>query len=92
MTTQAKDTRYELISTMMKDGKVKEFNDIFKFIPKTVVAKDLGKKVDRFTDLMDNVGGFTLEEIFELADLCDLTKAQMYQLMEAAYMTHKKRP
>lgn len=91
MTTQTKDHRYEFISTMMKDGKIKEFNDIFKFIPKTVVAKDLGKKVDRFTELMDNVGGFTLQEVFELADLCDLTKAQMYQLMEAAYIAANKK-
>ncbi len=44
-----RDPRYDLIRSMINDGKIVSFNDIFKFIPKTIVAKDLGKKVDRFT-------------------------------------------
>ncbi|WP_431215069.1 hypothetical protein ACQ86N_10260 [Puia sp. P3] len=39
-----RDERYTIVRTMYEAGHVASFNDIFKYIPKTVVANDLGKK------------------------------------------------
>jgi len=50
-----RDPRYELVKPMVENGKIEVFTDIFKYIPKTKVATDLGKKVDRFNELMNNV-------------------------------------
>ena len=43
-----RDSRYNVIKAMIADGNIVTFNDIFEYIPKTIVAIDLGKKVDRF--------------------------------------------
>lgn len=84
-----RDHRYDLIKPMIIGGKIKSFNDIFKFIPKTVVATDLGKKVDRFTDLMNRVEGFTLEDLFLMAKSFDIEESQMLMLVENQYKINK---
>ena len=86
-----RDPRYDLIKPMFIGGKIKSFNDIFKFIPKTVVATDLGKKVDRFTELMNRIEGFTLEELFMMAKFCDLDESQMLKLAENEYKISKSK-
>lgn len=80
-----RDPRYDLIKSMLSEGNIVFFTDIFKYIPKTVVANDLGKKVDRFTVMMNHVEKFTLEEVFRLAAMCKLTDEQMYTLMHNEY-------
>jgi hypothetical protein len=86
-----RDPRYSLIKPMITGGKITSFTDIFKFIPKTVVANDLGKKVDRFTELMKNVEGFTLEELFVIAKFCDIDKSEMLKLAENEYIISKSK-
>ncbi len=85
-----RDRRYELIRTMFNDGKIQTLNDIFEFIPKTVVATDLGKKVDRFTALISKVEKFTVEDLFRIGKLCDLEETQMFQLVLKDYYIQKK--
>jgi hypothetical protein len=75
---------------MFNDGKIKTLNDIFEFVPKTVVANDLGKKVDRFTALINKVERFTLEDLFRIAKLCDLEESQILQLVMKDYSMQKK--
>lgn len=88
---EKRDSRYELIRPMFNGGKIKTLTDIFKFIPKTVVAGDLGKKVDRFTALINKVERFTLEELFRIADLCDLERSQILQLVMEDYTSQKRK-
>jgi len=45
-----KDNRYNIIKALIDSGHIKTFRDVFTFIPKTTVYKDLGvnfKKFDR---------------------------------------------
>jgi len=84
-----RDTRYDIIKPMIADGKVMSFNDIFKYIPKTVVARDLGKKVDRFTELMNKVEDFTLGEMFYMGGLFRLSESEILKLAENEYLIHK---
>ncbi|MES1160739.1 MAG: hypothetical protein ABUM51_08280, partial [Bacteroidota bacterium] len=56
---------------------------------KTIVATDLGKKVDRFTVLMKRVDRFTLEELFMVAAFCNLNEKQMIKLVMNEY-SHQK--
>jgi hypothetical protein len=86
-----RDSRYNLIKPMIADGKIGTFNDIFEYIPKTIIATDLGKKVDRFNKLMNKVEGFTLEEIYRIGSFCDLGERQMYELVEAEYFKSKSK-
>jgi len=84
-----RDARYDLIKPMFIGGKIKTFSDIFKFIPKTVVATDLGKKVDRFTDLMNKVEGFTVQELFMMATFFELEESEILSLVENQYKMSK---
>ncbi|HWK02109.1 MAG TPA: hypothetical protein VNS58_00660 [Puia sp.] len=86
-----RDRRYELISVLFKEGKIQTFNDIFVFVPKTIVATNMGKKVDRFTLLMNRVEKFTLENIFQIGKLCDLGESQMLELVMKEYSIQKKK-
>ena len=86
-----RDSRYNVIKAMIADGNIVTFNDIFEYIPKTIVAIDLGKKVDRFNKLMNKVDGFTLEEIYRIGSFCGLSERQIYELVEAEYFKGKSK-
>lgn len=86
-----RDNRYNVIRAMIADGNIVTFNDIFEYIPKTIVATDLGKKVDRFNKLMNKPDGFTLEEIYRIGSFCGLTERQIYELVEAEYFKSKSK-
>lgn len=86
-----RDDRYTIVNTMYGAGHIVSFNDIFKYIPKTVVALDLGKKVDRFNKLMNKVEGFTIEEIYMIGSFCGFNERQIYELVEAEYLKSKSK-
>ena len=88
---QNRDTRYDLIKPMINAGNIESFNDIFKYIPKTVVANDLGKKVDRFTALMNRVEKFTVEELFTIARFCSINDQKILELMYNEHLKNKKK-
>jgi len=86
-----RDTRYDTIKHLITEGKIKSFNDIFKYVPKTIVSNDLGKKVDRFTELMNRVDGFTLAELFLIAKFCEINETQIFSLALNEYKKNKSK-
>lgn len=84
-----RDHRYDLIKPMIASGKIQSFNDIFKYIPKTVVAKDLGKKVDRFNTLMSRVEEFMLSDLFIIAGFFELEEDDIVKLIMIDYKNNK---
>ena len=81
-----RDARYAIIKPMLNTGEIQSFVDIFKFIPKSVVAADLGKKVDRFTELMNRIEEFTVGELLIIGNWCNLSISEMFKLVEAEYL------
>lgn len=86
---RSEDARYLIIKPMLQDGKIKTFLDIFTFIPPTIVAKDLGKRGPRFAELINSLEGFTLEELLLLARFFNLTRAEMFQLIDTQLSQRK---
>ena len=84
-----RDHRYDLIKPMIENGKIIFFNDIFKYIPKTVVAKDLGKKVDRFNTLMSRVEEFMLQDLFIIAGFFEIDEDVIVRLVMNDYKRNK---
>ena|ERR1700759_4438348 len=78
-----RDPRYSLIKPMLDDGEIQTFADIFKYIKRSVVAADLGKKVGRFSELVSNVDDFKVKELRLMAMFCNLTLAEIFKLIEA---------
>ncbi|MBN9381222.1 MAG: hypothetical protein J0H74_10665 [Chitinophagaceae bacterium] len=86
-----RDPRYEIIKPMLNEGKIQSFPDIFKFIKKSVVAADLGKRGPRFTELINRVEDFTVKELLIIARLCGLTEAEMFKLVEMELVKRKSK-
>lgn len=86
-----RDPRYEIIKPMLNEGKIQSFPDIFKFIKKSVVAADLGKRGPRFTELINKVEDFTVKELLIIARLCSLTEAEMFKLVEMELAKRKSK-
>ena len=82
--------RFKVVHSMHKTGELKSFNDIFLYIPKTVVANKLGKKVDRFNELMSDVGKFTLDEVAFIASLFDISVKDINELWLKEYSMQKE--
>lgn len=67
-----KDPRYKVVQIMIQEGAVKTFKDIFKYIPKTVVAKELHKNNNRMGEMIDIPTQFTFAEVVTLAELIEV--------------------
>ena len=76
-----RDHRYAVIRPLYEEGKIKTFMDIFRYVPRTVVAGDLGKKVARFSAQLNHLENFDLSDLFLIGNLCQLTRTQMLKLM-----------
>ena len=81
-----RDTRYDLIEPMMSQGKIVAFLDIFKYIRKTVVAIDLGKKVDRFTVMMHDPKKFSVGDVYKMGVLFKISAKKVFELIDNEYL------
>lgn len=80
-----KDLRYQTANIVLQSNKViKQFKDIFKIIPKSIVSKDLRTNNNRMQALIDNPGNFTYAEIAEIAGLIGCDYRQLRELVEKA--------
>ena len=58
-----KDERYKAVKRLIEKGDITEFNEMFTYIPKTVVARDLGAAPARFSEKMNLIEKFTLQRL-----------------------------
>jgi hypothetical protein len=63
------DARYDIVKMMIAAGKIKSFSDIFIYIPKTTVYKDLGINFNRFCRAISDPSLFKGKELLTLAEL-----------------------
>ena len=68
-----KDKRYLQIKTMAKIGEIKTLTDLFKYI----VAQDINKGRSTWS----NYGSYTFDQVYKLAELCELTFMETFQLI-----------
>lgn len=87
----SRDDRYNLIKPMLQSGQLKSLNDIFRYVPKTVVATDLGKQNKRFNHLMYKVKDFTLGELVALGKLCHLEVSEILHLAEVEFLNQTRK-
>ncbi len=80
-----KDPRYQTVNIVLQSNKViKQFKDIFKIIPKSIVSKDMHTNNNRMQNLIDYPGNFTFEEIAEIAGLIGCEYGRLRDLVEKA--------
>jgi hypothetical protein len=77
-----KDNRYHLIRPKLRRKEIKIFSDLFNILPRTLVARDLGKEKGRFNELVHNPNEFTYSELRKLSDNCELDFNGLSMLIE----------
>jgi len=76
-----RDPRFETIKPSMKEGKIKKFSDIFHHVKITVVARSLGKRTDRFKELVETLNDFYIRELVMIAHLFGITVDETLHLV-----------
>lgn len=87
----AKDPRYNLIRPKYKRDEIRLFSDIFLTLPKSLVAKDLGKEKRRFNELVDNPNEFTYSELRKFSSNCEMSISEFGLLIEKEHANDQPR-
>lgn len=72
-------------------GDIKSFNEFFSEIPKTVVAKDMRFKIDRFRKYVSSPERFSIENIFTMAFLFEIDQFIFLWLVFEQYRVNQKK-
>ena len=84
-----KDERYKAVKRLIEKGDITEFNEMFTYIPKTVVARDLGAAPARFSEKMNLIEKFTLQDMFSIAKLLEVESIAVLRLADNQYSAQK---
>jgi hypothetical protein len=84
-----KDERYKAVKRLIEKGDITEFNQMFTYIPKTVVARDLGAAPARFSEKMNLIEKFTLQDMFAIAKLLDVENMAVLKIASSQYSAQK---
>ncbi|TDX02196.1 hypothetical protein [Dinghuibacter silviterrae] len=78
---EEKDIRYGYVRSVWKAGDLNSFDEIFRIIPRSVVATDLHLNYERFSAKVLNPRKFSLQDIHKLALLIGMPFKDLIQLI-----------
>lgn len=84
------DRRYDSIKFMIEAGHITEFQQIFHYIPKSLLGKHLHTNNPRMTRLVTNVDDLTVDEIFSISSLFNVDHNKIVHIVCAQYLKSKK--
>ena len=76
-----KDHRYLPVKIMLLDGLIPNFKDIFRIVPKTIVAKDAGIKIVSFNMMIDNPNRFSIGKLRLIAHFIEVNPEVLVNLV-----------
>ena len=76
-----RDPRYGYVKSIWKAGDLSSFAEVFRIVPKAVVAKDMGVNFERLAMRIYEPQHFRFREIIEIALLIEVEPAAMIQLV-----------
>lgn len=68
------DERYSMVAMLIRAGGIGTLEKLFKLLPKTTMAKDMGINVNRLTNCLLNPYHFTLKDITSMAGLLGIDR------------------
>ena len=87
-----RDPRYNLIRPKFKREEIRLFSEIFQTLPRSLVAKDLGKEKGRFNELVDNPNEFTYSELKKFSSNCEMSISEFSTLVENEHPNDQPKP
>src|SRR5581483_4577552 len=85
----AKDKRYRTIKNLITAGHITRFMQILEYVPKTVMAKDLGMHHQTFEKLLKDPEKFTFKQSFWIASLIEVEVKVIIDLTYAQCIENK---
>ena len=82
---EQQDQRYPTIKPMLDGGRIRKLTDIFIYIPKTVLAQDIGKNLKRVNELLERLESLTVKDLVVIGNLCSLSRREMFLLLDAEF-------
>jgi hypothetical protein len=77
----ARDPRYNLIRALLRDGQIHFFDQIFDYVPITVVASDLHIKVSTLNKYLADGQSLKFQHAFTIQKFCELTDDELRGLV-----------
>jgi hypothetical protein len=87
----SKDFRFSTIKVLIEKEHIKTFNDIYNYIPKSNLARELNMNTDRMTQLMEHPEKFTLEKLVKIAGVLDVDFKTILELVYQQLQENKKK-
>jgi hypothetical protein len=76
-----KDPRFAVVGHFIQNGKIRSFDDIFLYIPKSTVRLEIKTNNDRFTRLINQPLQFKVIELSKIAKACGIETKQLLDLV-----------
>ena len=73
-----RDPRYRIAKVMLQGNKLESLEEMFKIVPRTVIAKDLHINNSTIKHYIKYPGRFTINHVMELADLLRYDHKKLY--------------
>jgi hypothetical protein len=77
------DDRYRIIKPKFDDGRIRHFSDIIKIVPKTRLAKDIGKSNVRLNKVINQIDTVEVGELVSIGHLAELSLMEMLSIIES---------
>jgi hypothetical protein len=76
-----RDTRYKLIQALLRNGQIHSFDQVFDYVPITVVASDLHVKASTLNKYLADGVSIKLRHILTISEFCELTERELIRLV-----------
>lgn len=81
-----------LYKVLIEAGHIKSIRDIFQFIPKTTVYRDLGINYNRFNRAIFDPSIFRIAELVQLAEFFEVDARKFIDMAYEQSLTVKRKP
>jgi hypothetical protein len=85
-----RDERYQFLRSLIKTGEIKRLDQFFPIVPKTIMARDAKIHPERFNNLINDVGRFSIAEMHALAELIDVEYDTLNNLLNQQYQKDRE--
>jgi len=85
-----RNTRTDIVKPLIVSGHIQEFKDIFIYLSKTQVAKDIGIGFNRFNKFLSKVQDMKLVDLYLLSTYFEIDPPKMFELINNQNNATKK--
>lgn len=78
---QGMDPRLASIAPLIRSGHIKTFSDIFRVIPPSILARELGFNYNKMKGIINNPGKLSVEECYKIGEVLGVKGAVVVKLV-----------